>query len=61
MTLTEFLTDAKKAIGALVVGEAAAVSAGLIGNETAGLVTGALGVASAVVVYLLPHDSKPKP
>jgi hypothetical protein len=57
--LRDFLLDAKKAAGALAVGEAAAVEAGLIGNETAGLITAGIGVVSAVVVYLL-HNEKPR-
>lgn len=48
-----WLGEAKKAVGALAVGEAAAVEAGLIGGQFAGWITGALGVVSAVLVYLL--------
>lgn len=53
MTLRQVLADARKAIGALTIGEAAAVTAGLLGDQTAGYVAGAIGVANAVVVYLL--------
>lgn len=60
MSVRSVLRDAQKAIGALTVGEAAAVSAGLLGSSAAGYVTAVLGVASAVVVYLLDGPEKKK-
>ena len=52
------LGEVKKALGALTVMESAAVGYGLIDSATAGLVTAALGVATAGVVYLLDNEKR---
>lgn len=56
MKLNTVLTDAKKALGALTVGVASAVGFGFLDSAEAGLITGGIGVASAVVVYLLDNE-----
>lgn len=60
MNFVEFVNDARKAVGALVAAEGAAVAAGFLGSEQAGWVTGGIGVANAVIVYLLANKPPQK-
>lgn len=53
MKLRTVLTDAKKAVGALLAGEAVAVTAGLIDGHDAAVITGIGAAVTAGIVYLL--------
>lgn len=54
--LRRLATDAKKALGALLAMESAAVGFGLLDSTTAGVITGCIGVATAGLVYALKNE-----
>jgi hypothetical protein len=50
------LAEVRKFLGALAGAAAVAVSAGLLSGDAERWATGAIAVATAFVVYLLPND-----
>lgn len=58
-TLTQKLLEAKKALGALAVGAAGALSVGFIDQAEAGYVMGGVTVATSVIVWWLDNADKP--